>query len=700
MKARVCLWLLLGVGAGAVAPGIAAADDGWMQPGVRVWYLGAVDGGGVTSSNAEEAFLFDSVVGTDAQVFHHSALTHWTSPRAAENKVYSLLDMGPCWIHPARLQTLKAGDHWMGQAITLVVRSTTYAGLQFQFLPAKALLGLNPNRGMVKISYMIPGFSVGNAYFDAETGILLYYHALWGASKMFFALAEINYDFARGTAFAEDGGPHTGFRSFVSEQSLGSSWGVGGGSVIIQSLVESRYGATIEMRVLTSITAPGYPAGNGQLTMADENYCFFGDVPIVRRLDATQAPNYPPEAWNPFGQYLWWWVPQIGTGTPSINVFDVSMTRAAGDALTFTAATQPSRFHFSALWFDAAGYMTAFSAKDPTSGLDLKPTDQYFQNLNAVDGLGYYRATMVPRVTVHPRADFTGDLKSDILWRHATRGEVWLWPMNGVTRIAETHAGTVGDPGFEIRGLGDQTGDGKADVLWRHKTAGLVYLWPMNGGTPLAETYVTTVDPVYDIVGTGDYNGDGRSDILWRQVTNGELWVWLMNGATPVSATYVTTVDPGYAVVGSGDLNGDGNADIVWRHKTGGDVWVWLMDGATPTAMTYVTTVGELGYQIVGVADRTGDGKADILWHHGTRGEVWLWPMNGATLVNQSYVGTVPDTGYRIVGDGDYNGDGKADILWHHATRGEVWVWPMNGATRLSETKVATVPDAGYQVVK
>jgi hypothetical protein len=56
---------------------------------------------------------------------------------------------------------------------------------------------------------MIPGFSVGNAYFDSDTGLLLYYHTLWNASKMFFILSEINYDFATQHAFAEDDGPHT-----------------------------------------------------------------------------------------------------------------------------------------------------------------------------------------------------------------------------------------------------------------------------------------------------------------------------------------------------------------------------------------------------------------------------------------------------------------------------------------------------------
>jgi hypothetical protein len=296
--------------------------------------------------------------------------------------------------------------------------------------------------------------------------------------------------------------------------------------------------------------------------------------------------------------------------------------------------------------------------------------------------------------------DVDGDGRSDLVWHHSTLGEVWLWPMNGAARTAETHVRTVGDTNWEIRGLGDQTGDGKADILWRNKTTGEIYLWPMNGSAPLAETYVATVDPAYDIVGTGDFNGDGRSDILWRHLTTGEVWLWLMDGATPLSRVYVDTVDPAYVVKGVGDFDGDGKADIVWHHATAGEVWVWLMDGTTRRSATWVATVPDVGYQIQGVADHDGNGKADILWRHATTGDVWIWRMDGATRLAETWVGTVPDTGYRVVGSGDYNGDGKSDILWHHATAGEVWVWLMDGATRLSETWVATVPEIGYQIVK
>jgi hypothetical protein len=310
------------------------------------------------------------------------------------------------------------------------------------------------------------------------------------------------------------------------------------------------------------------------------------------------------------------------------------------------------------------------------------------------DGFTYEEAISPP-----PVSDFTGDLKSDILWRHATGGDVWLWPMDGAAKVSETYVRTVADTDWEIRGQGDMNGDGTADLLWRNKVSGMIYYWPMDGPTPLAETYIATIDPAYDIVGTGDFNGDGKADILWRHTTLGDVWIWLMNGATPLAEVYVDTVDPGYLVKGVGDLDADTKADIVW-HGAAGDVWVWLMNGTTRLSQTYVGTVADTTYQIQQVADFDGNGKADLLWWNAVQGDVWIWPMNGTTVLAETYVGTVPDTHYRIQAAGDYNGDGNADILWRNIVQGDVWVWLMNGLVKQSETCVGTVPDTGYQIIR
>jgi len=174
-------------------------------------------------------------------------------------------------------------------------------------------------------------------------------------------------------------------------------------------------------------------------------------------------------------------------------------------------------------------------------------------------------------------SDFTPDLRSDILWRHAAQGDLWLWPMDGNTRQAESYVRTVADTTWEIRALGDQNGDGTADLLWRNRLSGQIYWWPMKAGRPQDEIYVATVDPAYDIVGTGDFDGDGKADILWRHTALGDVWVWLMDGAAskPGGQVYIDRVDPGYEVKGIRDLDGNGKADIVWHHAIRGEVWVW-----------------------------------------------------------------------------------------------------------------------------
>jgi len=144
---------------------------------------------------------------------------------------------------------------------------------------------------------------------------------------------------------------------------------------------------------------------------------------------------------------------------------------------------------------------------------------------------------------------FTGGLENDILWRHATRGEVWAWPMDGA---AQTQVGTVADAGYKIVGVADYTGDGKADILWHHATRGDVWVWQMDGTTRLSESWAGTLtDTGYRIVGTGDYDGDGQADILWHHATRGEVWVWPMDAVTGRrSETWVATVpDVGYQII-------------------------------------------------------------------------------------------------------------------------------------------------------
>lgn len=104
----------------------------------------------------------------------------------------------------------------------------------------------------------------------------------------------------------------------TSERSQGNIVS-GGGVVDIHSQADSRYGPTVEMWVITNPTGPG-----NFKPQAYENYAVFGAIPQVTRIAHDEAGSFRPEQWAPFGD---------------------------------------------------DGYLMVLSAKDPTFGLDVKPTD-------------------------------------------------------------------------------------------------------------------------------------------------------------------------------------------------------------------------------------------------------------------------------------------------------------------------------------
>jgi hypothetical protein len=48
-------------------------------------------------------------------------------------------------------------------------------------------------------------------------------------------------------------------------------------------------------------------------------------------------------------------------------------------------------------------------------------------------------------------ADFSGDGKADILWRHSTTGRLIVWLMNGTARTFYASPGTVAESSWQIQ---------------------------------------------------------------------------------------------------------------------------------------------------------------------------------------------------------------------------------------------------------
>ncbi len=148
--------------------------------------------------------------------------------------------------------------------------------------------------------------------------------------------------------------------------------------------------------------------------------------------------------------------------------------------------------------------------------------ENYIYLMNGLDivGEGYIRTVADQNWKIAGVGDLDGDHKGDIVWRNTSTGENYVYFMDGLTiRPTEGFIRTVTDQRWKIVGIGDFDGDTKSDILWRHSTSGEDYIYPMDGVTIKAtEGYIRQVsDLSWQVSGVGDLDGDGRADIYWRR---------------------------------------------------------------------------------------------------------------------------------------------------------------------------------------
>ncbi|KJU82969.1 protein containing Peptidase M23 domain, also conserved in CS-04 [Candidatus Magnetobacterium bavaricum] len=142
--------------------------------------------------------------------------------------------------------------------------------------------------------------------------------------------------------------------------------------------------------------------------------------------------------------------------------------------------------------------------------------------------------------------DFDGDGQSDVLWRNAKTGDIYIWLMDGskITGGSLVIEGVPAD--WEIKATKDFSGDGKADLLWQNTTTGDVALWLMDGAKIAGSGYVARAVPSnWQIQATADYNGDGKTDILWQDINTGDVYVQFMDGLKISGGDFVTHGLPG-----------------------------------------------------------------------------------------------------------------------------------------------------------
>lgn len=152
-------------------------------------------------------------------------------------------------------------------------------------------------------------------------------------------------------------------------------------------------------------------------------------------------------------------------------------------------------------------------------------------------------------------ADFSGDGKSDIVWRNYQNGQNAFWVMGDNGAFLNAFGlPAVADTNWRIVAAGDFSGDGKSDLIWRHSLTGANAGWVVgDNGAFLGSFNVPAVADIHwQIGGAADFSGDGKLDLIWRHTITGANAAWVMdyNGAYQGSLGFPAITDRSWQSAG------------------------------------------------------------------------------------------------------------------------------------------------------
>ena len=242
----------------------------------------------------------------------------------------------------------------------------------------------------------------------------------------------------------------------------------------------------------------------------------------------------------------------------------------------------------------------------------------------------------------HPKNDFDGDGKTDIVVYRASEGN-WYVQQSSDDKFVVFHWGLPTD----IPVSADFDGDGKTDFAVFRPSEGNWYIWQSKSQQMRVERFGLSSDKVLP----ADFDGDGKADVA---VYRDGLW-YVHQSSDDVVRVESFGFSTDLPLVG--DYDGDGKADIsVYRPEDGN----WYTRRSSDYG--YAVHSWGLATDVPVVGDFDGDGRADFGQF---RNGDW-YQLNTTTDYELNRLGKSGDQTFI----GDFDGDGRADTAVY---RDGVW---------------------------
>ncbi|HEX6682138.1 MAG TPA: VCBS repeat-containing protein [Candidatus Limnocylindrales bacterium] len=233
--------------------------------------------------------------------------------------------------------------------------------------------------------------------------------------------------------------------------------------------------------------------------------------------------------------------------------------------------------------------------------------------------------------------DFNGDGDADVLARHASSADLHLYRGNGSSGFdGSVVIGNNWSAFDTVFSPGDFSGDGRMDVLARHATTKDLFMYRGNGSVGFSSSVMVGNNwGAFDMIfSPGDFSGDGKADVIARNASTKDLVLYRGDGTTGFSSNVVIGNNWGAfnAIFSPGDFSGDGKADLIARNASTNELVLYRGNGSNGfLAGSTVIGHGWGGFDmLLSVGDFSGDGNADVVARHATTKDLHLYRGDGA----------------------------------------------------------------------